>query len=297
LAGAGELGENRYLCGLWPGKSESDVNVPFSITRVTRDVVESILINPAEPHRHDHEELIIITHGNPVHHIDFTQETLAPPVVLFVAHGRIHSFIPDAETRGWAIRYRSDFLPDSKFTFYTGFLDVIQFPLEVDFCSTTMNELCEIMIRETALPDVDYTMIRHLLNAVLSRLESSTSKKYLDQRSARSAQVITFNNFLRILEYNFKRPVGVEFYADKLNMLARNLNLISQAVFGKSVTEVIETRRMIEAKQMILNTHKSISEIGFELGYNEKSYFTRVFRKRTGVTPTGLRQQVHGVIS
>jgi AraC-like DNA-binding protein len=80
-------------------------------------------------------------------------------------------------------------------------------------------------------------------------------------------------------------------------MSPRNLNLISQSVFGKSITEIIETRKLIEARSLLLNTGKSVSEIGYELGYNEKSYFTRVFRKKTGVTPTEFREQMYTAIS
>ncbi len=273
------------------------MNGPFNIMKIGKEIVESILINPSEPHRHDHEELIIITHGRPVHHVNFIEQMLEAPVIVFIAQGRIHSFLPDEATRGWVIRYASDFVHESTFTFYSGYLDEISSRLDCDFCSTTMNDLCEIMLRESVQTMVDYNMLRHLLHAVLSKLESSTREKYLDRGASRNTQMITFNNFLKILEYNFKRPAGVEFYADKLNMSARNLNNISQAVFGKSVGEVVETRKMIEARKLLLNTRMTVAEIGFELGYSEKSYFTRVFRKKSGITPSELRRQVHGVIS
>jgi len=93
----------------------------------------------------------------------------------------------------------------------------------------------------------------------------------------KSSQITAFNNFLRILEANFRRDEGVSFYADKMNMSERNLNLICKNNFQKSVSEIIETRKLIEAKRMLLYSDKSVSEIGYELGYNEKSYFTRVF--------------------
>jgi AraC family transcriptional regulator, transcriptional activator of pobA len=273
------------------------MNIPFVIQKVSQELVEMILMNPSEPHRHDHEELIIVTHGNPTHVVDFRFELLDPPVIVYVAQGKVHSFVPDGNTRGWVIRYTSDFIPQSAFNFYSGFSDDINYRLDVDFCSTTMNDLCEIMLRESSQEPMDYTMIRHLLNAVLSKLESATKKQFLDEKVSRNSQLITFNNFLKILEYNYKRPAGVEFYAEKLNMSARNLNLISQSVFGKSITEIIETRKLIEARQLLLNSEKTVSEIGFELGYNEKSYFSRVFRKKTGTTPTGFRNQLHSVIS
>ena len=80
-------------------------------------------------------------------------------------------------------------------------------------------------------------------------------------------------------------------------MSSRNLNLISQVVFGKSITDIIETRKLLEARQLLLASDKTVSEIGYELGYNEKSYFTRVFHKKTGTTPTEFRKQMQSVIS
>ena len=273
------------------------MNLPFVIQKISHELVEMIMMNPSEPHRHDHEELIIVTHGHPSHLIDFTAELLNPPVIVYVAQGKVHSFIPDENTRGWVIRYTNDFIPQSSFNFYSGFSDDINYRLDVDFCSATLNDLCEIMIRESSLEPPDYTLISHLLNAVLSKLESATKKQFLDKNVSGNAQFITFNNFLKILEYNYKRPAGVEFYAEKLNMSARNLNLISQSVFGKTITEIIETRKLIEARQMLLGSKKTVSEIGFELGYNENSYFSRVFRKKTGVTPTRFRSRLNSIIS
>ncbi|HNY02239.1 MAG TPA: AraC family transcriptional regulator, partial [Bacteroidales bacterium] len=270
---------------------------PFDIRQVTREMVGAILLNPAEPHRHDHEELIILTQGNPIHYIDFRSEVLTPPVILYIAQGKVHTFLPDEATRGWVIRYSADFIPDNRFTFYSGFLDEIRWCLDEGFCSTTLHELCGIMVRENSQEPPDLNLLRHLLQAVLSKLESATRQQFLDSRSTRNSQVITFNNFLKILEYNYKRPVGVDFYADKLNMSSRNLNLISGSVFGKSISDIIETRKMIEARNQLLNSERIIAEIGFDLGYSEKSYFTRVFRKRTGKTPTEFRREVQGVIS
>jgi AraC-like DNA-binding protein len=270
---------------------------PFIIVKLTKEVTEPVLLNPVDPHRHDHEELLIITHGKPVHYLDFTKEELQSPVIVYVAQGKVHSFIPDAETQGWIIRYKNELVPQSRFNFYSNFLDQIKYQLSDDYCSTTLNSLCEIMLKEYQQEPVNYQIIKHLLSALLAKLESDSRKEYLDSQSANHSQHITFNNFLKILEFNFMRAESTDFYAEKLNMSSRNLNLISQSVFGKSITEIIETRKLIEARALLLNTGKSVSEIGYDLGYNEKSYFSRVFRKKTGVTPTEFREQMHKVIS
>jgi len=273
------------------------MNVPFKIVKLTREFIEPVLFNPIPSHRHDHEELLIITHGNPVHYLDYTKEVIQSPVVVYVAQGKVHNFIPDAETQGWVIRYKNELVPESRFHFYSNFLDQINYPLSEDYCSTTLHSLCEIMLKEYQEEPVNYQVIKYLLSALLTKLEADSKKEYLDNSALNRSQIVTFNSFLKILEFNYMRPDGADFYAEKLNMSTRNLNLISQSVFGKSITEIIETRKLIEARNLLLNSGRSVSEIGYELGYNEKSYFTRVFRKRTGVTPTEYRERMLTAIS
>ena len=96
-----------------------------------------------------------------------------------------------------------------------------------------------------------------------------------------SSQSTTFLHFLSILEDNFRRPEGVQFYAEKLFMSPRNLNLICRQIMNRSVSEIIEARKLSEAGNLLAGTDKPISEIGYELGYQEKSYFTSVFKKKT----------------
>jgi YesN/AraC family two-component response regulator len=59
---------------------------------------------------------------------------------------------------------------------------------------------------------------------------------------------------------------------------------------------MIETRKLTEAKNLLTSTNKSISEIGFELGYNEKSYFSNVFKKKTGQTPSEFREEMRKLL-
>ena len=80
-------------------------------------------------------------------------------------------------------------------------------------------------------------------------------------------------------------------------MSSRNLNIICQNILQKSVSEIIETRKLTEAKELLMNSEKTIAEIGFELGYNEKSYFSNVFKKKAGVTPSEFRNEMSKLIS
>ena len=269
----------------------------FGIIKITPALAKQYADAPSKPHRHDYEEIIIVAKGNPQHFIDFNKETISPPLVIYVAQGKIHQFLPDAKTEGWAIRYKNEFIPQSRFHFYSNFLDNINYPFDTGDCANKLNTLCEMMLDEFKQPHPDFTTIKHLLLALLSKLEAEGRHRFRQESNSSNTQLVSFNNFLKVLENNYKRPEGVEFYADKLNMSVRNLNLICQAIFNKSVSEIVETRKLIEARQLLLNTDLSISEIGYELGYNEKAYFTRVFTKKTGLTPTGFRSQMLALLS
>lgn len=268
---------------------------PFDIYELTPELVQEISVAPAAAHRHDFEELLIITAGTIEHFIDLNREQMAGPFVVYVAEGKVHQFIPGISARGWVIRYKTEFLPENRFHFYSYFQDRINFKLNSDFCINSLDDLCRMMLREANHKVTDYSTIRHLMEALMSKLEDEGDTVYRAANGSSNTRLISFNTFLKILQYNYKRPEGVQFYAEKMNTSARNLNLICKTIFNKSVSEIIETRKLTEARQLLLNSDKTISEIGFELGYNEKSYFTRVFRKRTGLTPSAFRAEMTSI--
>ncbi|MNY45607.1 Regulatory protein SoxS [compost metagenome] len=80
-------------------------------------------------------------------------------------------------------------------------------------------------------------------------------------------------------------------------MSARGLNLICHQILQQSVSEIIETRKLIEAKNLLMNTDKTISEIGFELGYTDKAYFANVFKRKSSQTPSEFRADMKSIIS
>ncbi len=284
-------------------ESRQTISVPvgpgrlFDMFTITEEVVDEIRQHQIAPHRHEYEELLIITRGKPVHFIDFIEEETPAPVVIYVARGKIHEFRPDLPTRGWCIRYSNDFIGESNFHFYSHYLDRINFAFEEGDCRQKIGILCELMLHEYRSHPENQEVYRHLLSALLAKLEAEGKHHLPAGTESRSPRQIAFRNFLKILEDNYMRPVGVQFYADKMNTSSRNLNLLCNQVFGKSVSEIIDTRKIIEARRLLLNSSITVAEIGFSLGYNEKSYFTRVFRKKTGLTPTDFREVMQSSVS
>lgn len=272
----------------------------FHIHKLSEEEAKEIAKTPNEPHVHDYEELLVGVEGELEHFIDFTSDKLNAPYISFVTKGKLHRAKPgitEGKCNIWVIRFKSEFIPETTFHLYSNYHTHANIQLPQNECFEQMYALCEMMFNATQIEIPNYAVVRHLLSALFIMIESERKKLELGESSFINTQNITFKNFLRILEENFRRPEGVEFYAEKLFMTARNLNLICQNILQQSVSEIIETRKLIEAKNLLISTDKAISEIGFELGYNEKSYFTSVFKKKSGQTPSEFREEMSKLIS
>jgi len=270
------------------------MNQLFYIFKLGEDEAKEIAESPFETmHKHDYEELIVGIEGSLDHFIDFRSEKFNSPFISFVTKGKLHRAKPetsDGKCSIWVIQFRSEFIPQTTFYLYSYFHSQSNIQLLKGDCFSQMGALCEMMFIASHNDIPNYAVVRHLLSALFAMIETERKKMEPDETSLLSTQNITFKNFLKILEENFRRSEGVEFYAEKLFMSVRNLNLICQNILQQSVSEIIETRKLIEAKNLLISTDKTISEIGYELGYNEKSYFTSVFKKKSGQTPSDFRK-------
>lgn len=252
------------------------------------------------PHLHDFEELIIGIDGQLEHFIDFNTAIYDAPYISFVTKGKLHRVKPiiyKGECSAWVIRFRSEFIAETTFQLYSLYHDSSSFSIRPGISITRLISLCEMIYEEFSQPIADYSIIKQLLVALFTMIESEKRKLQPSENGSEHTQGESFKKFLQILETHYREQVGVNFYAEKLFMSNRNLNLICQKILHQSVSEIIETRKLIEAKNLLISTSKTISEIGFELGYNEKSYFTSVFKKKNGQTPSEFREEMRGLVS
>jgi AraC-like DNA-binding protein len=275
------------------------MNQLFTIFKIDVARAEEIMASPDEPHQHDHEELIIGIEGKIDHFIDFKSSVIEAPLVSFVTKGKLHRVIPqlsNGKCDMWVLRFKSEFIAETIFQLYVSYHNNANLKLQKGLCFNRLNTICEMIYNEMQQSSQDLSIVQHLLSALFIMIESEQKKVSANENFVTTTQNETFKNFMKILEENFRRPLGVEFYAEKLFMSSRNLNLICQSILHQSVSEIIDTRKLIEAKNLLAGTDKSISEIGFELGFNEKSYFTNVFKKKSGQTPTEFREEMKKLI-
>lgn len=267
----------------------------FHIFKIDEAEAKKISSQPDEPHNHDFEELLIGISGELEHFIDFKTTNIQSPFVSFITKGKAHRLIPKIHKEKcdiWGIRFKSEFIPETTFQLYSLYHDQANIKFERGYCFQRLVILCEMMYAETLQEKTDLSIIRQLLSVLFTMIEAERKKLEPQDKTFQKTQHISFRNFLAILEENYRRPVGVEFYAEKLFMSSRNLNLICQNILEQSVSEIIEIRKLIEAKNLLISTEKTISEIAYELGYKESSYFSNVFKKKAGQSPREFREEM-----
>jgi AraC-like DNA-binding protein len=88
--------------------------------------------------------------------------------------------------------------------------------------------------------------------------------------------------FKRIVENHFREWHQVKNYAENLNVTPSYLNDVIKLAIGISAKDFIQNRLILEAKRMSVFTDKSIKEIGFELGFEDPSHFSKFFKTCTG---------------
>jgi AraC family transcriptional activator of pobA len=95
--------------------------------------------------------------------------------------------------------------------------------------------------------------------------------------------------FENLIEKNFKKYHLVTDYATILHITANYLNAISTRRKGKAAGEVIRDRIILEAKRLLTHSDKTITQIAYDLGFEDNSYFGRFFKKYCDQTPAVFR--------
>ena len=103
---------------------------------------------------------------------------------------------------------------------------------------------------------------------------------------------IYYRRFVQLIKEIKSFKISVEDYASRLNISSGHLNRICKDVCGLSPKDVVINFFIDEAKIYLQNFEMSIAEISYELDIEDPAYFTRLFKKRTELTPKEFRSQL-----
>jgi AraC family transcriptional activator of pobA len=119
------------------------------------------------------------------------------------------------------------------------------------------------------------------------------SSKYMRMKMEHQAliEVNPVEKFRELLEAHFIDERTVGFYAQKMALTPNVLTKKCKRYFGKSPSVLIQERIILEAKKLLHLTYKSIKEIAGQLNFEDEHYFSRYFKKHTGIAPTYFREK------
>jgi AraC family transcriptional regulator, transcriptional activator of pobA len=265
--------------------------VPFAIRSMDSQEIMQNGISDS-PHRHNYYTVIWPITAIGKHIIDFKEYSIEPDHIFFVSPWQVHQIITKPHPTGTVILFTPEFLQKNS--------------IKEDFISNlrlfkNIDETPPLPINSTMRPqlqgfvdgmfqafnsneDMRYDTIGAYLKLFLITCNGHCS--LFPQSNPQSIEVgrSIIKNFKILVENHFHEWHQVQKYAEKLNVTPSYLNEVVKSSINQSAKDYIQQRVTLEAKRMSLFTSKSGKEIGFDLGFDDPSHFSKFFKANTGIS-------------
>jgi len=250
-------------------------------------------------HTHDFYSLLVFTKGEGSIIVNNNSYSVKSGSVCLVSPCQIHSFEGAANMEGYVIFFHQDFYVE-EFSFLrllnlfsctsklTGEIcNPVFDPDEKDFNRIhSIVSSIEIEYDSFTLTNNSATIIRSLLNIMLLRL---TELSNMRSENKTESDTVLVHELSRLVDAYFIKEHNVNFYTSAFNISEKHLNDICNKHFNCGLKKILKDRLMQEARKLILSSELSVSEISYKLNFEDNSYFNKVFKQETGLTPKKFR--------
>jgi AraC family transcriptional regulator, transcriptional activator of pobA len=254
-----------------------------------------------EPHvHHGLYQVLWLQQGSAEVLLDEHRQTVNGTAAIVVPPGVVHGFRFAPETDGLVLTLSARFLVEGEFqaigeAFRTLFLTpgVLQFAADNPAAARLLT-LFQELLAEFVMPDSQSSPVTVLLaRALVWRLAQASvvRQQVPGQRSHR--QQALFMRFLLLVEQHFLEHWPLDRYASRLGLSTPRLNRLVQLERGVSALELLHERLTREACRRLIYIAAPAARLASELGFDDPAYFSRFFKRRTGLTPQAYRQ-THG---
>ncbi len=242
---------------------------------------------PLPPHRQSNHSIILVTMGSLIASSGFDNYSVEQNSMIVVPAGQITSlsFMSD-DIEGFYLHFSTNYLSQTDLDF----ADWLTKPF-IKFEETEIEHLLTLLKRMQKLNEssTNESIIKSYLTAFLSEMKQSNDFQARVNFPAHERITLEFK---KLLNNNITKNSSASFYAEKLNVTTNHLNKSVKSTLGKSASSLIDEMLILEAKVLMQKSNMAISEIAFEIGFEDISYFGRFFKKHTGSTPTEYRKLI-----
>lgn len=242
------------------------------------------------PHKHDFFMVVLFTSGKGIHEVDFIKYTVHTGSLFVLRPGQMHNWKLSADCNGYIFFHTRNFYDEgfthervSDYPFYATGQGSPLFHLKglsYSFISSYFRTVTDEYISDRAFKFQKLHALVNLIYIELLRLyhsdENNNSENYLSK----------LRQFEELIEKHYHQHLSASAYAKMMNLSEKHLNRICKLSIGKTSTDLIAERLVLEAKRLLIASKLNITQIAEKMGFADNSYFTRFFKKRTGKTPS-----------
>ena len=100
----------------------------------------------------------------------------------------------------------------------------------------------------------------------------------------------TIRKFNDLVNKHFKEEHNISFYEKKLGLKSKYLSKLSKKHNTSPPCQVLLNKQIEYSKQLLKNTQKTIKEIAIEMNFEDQYYFSKLFKNKTGISPSEFRK-------
>jgi AraC family transcriptional regulator, transcriptional activator of pobA len=251
----------------------------------------------AELHKHTFYEILWFDAGESRQTIDYQEYHILPHTLFFISPGQLHRFEEWQPLRGGTLLFTEEFVtfdrqntsPLSELSFLDNhYADPFLRPDTKGF--QEIRNTIELIVNEKQRADCAMTILQSLLHVLLAQIQRCTDAQNL--RATPKRPLVLYKQLKRLIDQHFREPLTAGDYAEKMFVTQHHLNVVAKQVTGKTTTELIRARNILEAKRLLTFSDASVSEIATTLSFFDLSYFAKVFKAETGVSPLAFKKEM-----
>lgn len=242
---------------------------------------------------------IMVFSGEGTFSVDFTEYPFSGNTILFLSPYQNFQWKVSEEISIECLEFHGDFYCieyHKKEVACNGLLfnNVYLFP-HISIATSCYTEILSIFKKIEEEKNSSSEFSEAILKAYLQLILAICSKEKNTLLASAPIEIIEpqeITRFQQLLERNYSKEKSVSFYASEMSLSSGAFSKKIKKLFGKTPTQLIQDRVILEAKKLLHLTYKSVKEIAFELNFEDEFYFSRYFKKSVGLSPLHYRENV-----
>ena len=240
------------------------------------------------PHRLTTYKISLLLEGEVSNYTDFKEYTTKAPALLFLSPGQVYQHVGNSWHKMVSVKFYKDFLMNEAqgiLSCWECLFNQVILPINSKTALEELETYAHLMEQEYVhrRPQRDL-VVRNLLTAfvVAAARLGSCETKILQMNSSENKLVKQFHS---LTDEHFLKYTQVSQYADMLYVTPGHLNDLTKMATGRTAKQIIDEKRVMEAKRLLFWGKHSAKEIANHLNIEDDAYFNRFFKKHTGQTP------------